>query len=47
MDELKRAKSFLLIFRLLRDIGKAVVIDQEKIDNYQKYVEQNFSDNSK
>lgn len=44
LDELKRAKSFLLIFRLLRDIGKAVEIDQEKIDNYQKSVEQKEQD---
>lgn len=44
LDELKRAKSFLLIFRLLRDIGKAVEINQEKIDNYQKTVEQKEQD---
>lgn len=44
LKELKRTKSFILIFRLLRDLGKAVVIDQEKIDNYQKSVEQKEQD---
>lgn len=44
LQELKRTKRFILIFRLLRDLGKAVEVDQEKIDNYQRFVEKKEQD---
>lgn len=42
--ELKKCRKYLTIFRLLKEMGKVVLIDNNKIDAYQKTVEDKETD---